>query len=480
MQFNSIIALLVLAFLPDTVSGVCQDKVGECAKYMKTGWYTCWVGSYMYDYCPRTCGFCDKGPIPKPKPGCHDFEKNCGTWKKMGYCENNALFMKKYCAKMCDMCRPVPTQTLGRCSDKHQHCADWAKNGECKKNPKFMLMNCKKSCKACYPIPTRGSLCKDQHQHCADWAKNGECKKNPKFMLASCKKSCRACLLVTPTRYPGPTKHQNPCHDEDPSFCAAQKSNCFWNSAIMSKKCKLTCRMCSTLADCFDKNSYCPKWAESGKCKVGSPYRPWMLETCEFTCTHCGKVLPTTAPPPPQACADEDQAFCRQHKGDCIFNSKVMSKKCKLTCQMCSQNLKCFDQNSYCPQWKKEGSCLKKSPYHVFMMTTCPYTCTKCGTVPLPTEAPTNAPTKAPTRAPPSKCMDTDPGFCLEQKDQCFNNNDVMSTKCFKTCKMCSPSTHCFDSDSYCPKWKELGYCKKDSPYHGFMNDKCKFTCQGC
>ena len=151
-----------------------------------------------------------------------------------------------------------------------------------------------------------------------------------------------------------------------------------------------------------------------------------------------------------------------------------------LTCQMCSQNLKCFDQNSYCPQWKKEGNCLKKSPYHTFMMTTCPYTCTKCGTVPLPTEAPTKAPTRAPTKAPPSKCVDTDPGFCLKQKDQCFNNNEVMSKKCFKTCKMCSPSTHCFDTDSYCPKWKELGYCKKDSPYHGFMNDKCKFTCQGC
>ena len=166
------------------------------------------------------------------------------------------------------------------------------------------------------------------------------------------------------------------CRDADPKYCAAQKSRCFWNSKVMSKKCKLTCNMCSPLTNCFDKNSYCPKWKESGHCDVGSIYRAWTLENCKFTCTHCGKILPTTKPPPPQVCRDADPKFCAAQKSNCLWNSKVMSVKCKSTCNMCSSSIKCFDKNSYCPQWKKQGFCDNGS--RVFMMETCKYTCTGC------------------------------------------------------------------------------------------------------
>ena len=45
------------------------------------------------------------GTIPKPQPGCMDYEPNCEMWVQGGQCNMNSRFMNKYCRQSCQLCQ---------------------------------------------------------------------------------------------------------------------------------------------------------------------------------------------------------------------------------------------------------------------------------------------------------------------------------------------------------------------------------------
>ncbi|XP_057300752.1 zinc metalloproteinase nas-14-like [Hydractinia symbiolongicarpus] len=176
----------------------CKDRSNQCAYYKSTGWYVCGVGSYMYDYCKKTCGYCNGGLIPTPKSGCHDFEKNCKTWVKMGECQSNTKFMSQYCCKSCQGVTPTKsastTKSSGACKDKSNQCAYYKSTGwyVCGVGS-YMYDYCKKTCGYCNgkPIPTPKPGCHDFEKNCSSWVKMDQCKKNRMFMSKYCCKACK-------------------------------------------------------------------------------------------------------------------------------------------------------------------------------------------------------------------------------------------------------------------------------------------------
>lgn len=57
-----------------------------------------------------------------------------------------------------------------------------------------------------------------------------------------------------------------------------------------------------------------------------------------------------------------------------------------------------------------------------------------------------------------------------------------MSVNCRKSCNMCKKTGDCFDEDALCPyNAEQMDYCtNKNSPYHTFMVEKCKYSCGFC
>ncbi|XP_057300751.1 zinc metalloproteinase nas-14-like [Hydractinia symbiolongicarpus] len=176
----------------------CKDRSNQCAYYKSTGWYVCGVGSYMYDYCKKTCGYCNGRSIPLPPAGCHDFEKNCPMWVKNGYCTSNTKFMSKYCCKACKApvtTRATTTTTMPpplKCRDVSPSFCQTQGFGECKFNTVEMYKRCKLTCKMCAP----GKNCLDLDINCPQYKDLGYCKASSEYqywMLRNCKFTCLNC-----------------------------------------------------------------------------------------------------------------------------------------------------------------------------------------------------------------------------------------------------------------------------------------------
>ena len=49
---------------------VCEDHPEHCDFYWSRGWFTCKIGGALWEYCPKSCGFC--GDADAPGNGFHD------------------------------------------------------------------------------------------------------------------------------------------------------------------------------------------------------------------------------------------------------------------------------------------------------------------------------------------------------------------------------------------------------------------------
>lgn len=145
----------------------CEDLPkwkDECPTWAKDDSYC--KSKFMQNYCRGSCKVCGKiepppAPIePKPPaptaPFCQDYDKNCGTLKRVGLCEipNQKEYMAIYCGVSCEMCQaPTPEE----CYDKKEngYCEDLKKAGHCSSSdPKKIYeakTNCLVKCEFCAP-----------------------------------------------------------------------------------------------------------------------------------------------------------------------------------------------------------------------------------------------------------------------------------------------------------------------------------------
>ncbi|XP_057300753.1 putative tyrosinase-like protein tyr-1 [Hydractinia symbiolongicarpus] len=172
----------------------CEDHK-ECNYYWSRGWYTCAVGAVLYDYCPKSCGYCDKDPYPTPRPGelCKDYEPLCKNWAKYRECIYAQKFTEKYCPKSCGLCPEDRKKQIYNqfCVDSTNLCQSKAKSYGCLFQRKFMSKYCKKICKMCSSY----SRCNDEDSLCNWWKQRGYCSlKNYKdYMKKNCRYSCDLC-----------------------------------------------------------------------------------------------------------------------------------------------------------------------------------------------------------------------------------------------------------------------------------------------
>ncbi|XP_057301477.1 nematocyst expressed protein 3-like [Hydractinia symbiolongicarpus] len=175
---------------------VCQDDKERCGFYWSRGWYTCGVGAVLYDYCKKSCGYCEKDPIPTVRPGelCKDFEPQCPKWAKYKECIYARKFTQKYCPKSCGLCpkdRKKVKKPIFRCIDKSPLCALKARYKSCLLQRPYMSANCRKSCKMC----SQDGSCFDTDSLCNWWKKKNYCKmeKYREYMRKKCQFSCAFC-----------------------------------------------------------------------------------------------------------------------------------------------------------------------------------------------------------------------------------------------------------------------------------------------
>ena len=43
---------------------VCEDHPQHCDFYWSRGWFTCKNGGALWEYCPKSCGFCGDADAP--------------------------------------------------------------------------------------------------------------------------------------------------------------------------------------------------------------------------------------------------------------------------------------------------------------------------------------------------------------------------------------------------------------------------------
>jgi hypothetical protein len=219
---------------------------------------------------------------------------------------------------------------------------------------------------------------------------------------------------------------------------------------------------------CIDANDSCSIWKNAGECTNNPVY---MLENCKLSCNVCSENV---------TCEDSDDRCDLWAKaGECENNPNYMFLNCKQACGQCAGVNGCTDVKPQCSSWAAVGECDSNPQY---MLGNCPKSCGECIDE---TDAPI-------ATQPPLVCLDLNDScekWAIE--GDCEANSDFMIENCPVACNAClsvpvnmtsapstsNSSTSCVDDDASCEKWASEGQCTSNSTY---MLLACRQACAVC